>query len=1101
MTLLVAFTAAAPYISAQSTTSGDISGLVTDPSGAVVPGATVTALNVDNGRSTKTATNSTGSYRFALLPPGNYSVTVGAANFQKATRKVELALGQAPTVDFKLAMQGASEVVEVTAGANAIQTDNGNIATSFTQSQIANIPNPGNDLTYYAMTAPGAVMNTGAGYGNFSTFGLPATSNLFTVNGMNDNDPFFNLNNSGATNLTLGANDVGEATVVNNGYLGEYGGLGGSNVNYVTKSGTNSWHGNLQYFYNDDRLNANSWFNDNSGTPKAFALAQQYAGSIGGPIKKNKAYIFFNAEGLYVGLPTSQVVGVPTPAFEAATLSNLAAQGQAAEIPFYNKMFSLYNNAPITGSLTPIAGGGCGSGLTGAVAAFAASGGQCANQFTSTAGNHTHENMQMGRFDYNIGPNDRAYLHVRRDLGVQATYTDPISPVFNQTSNQPEYDAQLNETHTFGNSSVNQFILSAMYYGATFNVPNVNAALSAMPFTMSFTGGKNGVFYPLGYYNYDANGRNVTQYQIVDDFSHTWKNHDLKFGVNFVRDDVSDWDINQYAQTGTTYSSETLSDFFNGAASYYQQDFVSGGKASVPIATYGLGLYAQDEWRARPNLKLTFALRAEHNSNPVCQTNCFNRFGTSFSQVNPALPDNQTILTNQHQALIGFDAINWQPRFGFAYSPFGASSSLVIRGGFGIFIDKFPAQVADSILFNAPFNNQFYVANSSTNPVSLMGAPAAAAASNATFVNGFASGASVPAVNMTVPAGSLHSPQYQEWNLEIQKAFGKADSLSLNYVGNHGIHETYVAGGVNAYDQAGGISTTDLGGFGGLPLTAPNSNFGTVSEVESNAVSNYNGLTATFVHRFHKLQVQFNYTWSHALDEISNGGLLPFTYLDNQSPQNPQDPFNLRKYNYGNADYDIRHYASASWVWDTPKLQNKVLNAIASWMVSGTLFAHSGTPYTVVDSNVTSALSQQNYGGFMPPYVFGNQLVPGTGSCGSGAATTACAAMLNNFASPTTTWGNQRRNQFFGPGYFNASMTLMKTFAIPHWESGKIAAGAQFFNIFNHPNFDQPIADLGAGSNYGLIHYTVATPTSMYGSFLGADASPRQIQLRATLTF
>lgn len=1090
MTLLVAFTAAAPYISAQSTTSGDISGLVTDPSGAVVPGATVGALNVDNGRATKTVTNSSGSYRFALLPPGNYTVTVGAANFQKATRKVELGVGQAPTVDFQLAMQGTSEVIEVTAGASSIQTDNGNIATTLTQSQIANTPNPGNDLTYFAQTAPGAVMNTGAGNGNFSTFGLPGTSNLFTVNGMNDNDPFFNLNNSGATNLMLGANDVSEATVVNNGYLGEYGGLGGSNVNFVTKSGTNTWHGNLQYFYNDDRLNANSWFNDNSGTPKAFALAQQYAGSIGGPIKKNKAYIFFNAEGLYVALPTSLPVGVPTPAFEAATLSNLTAVGQAAQIPFYNKLFSLYNDAPITGSLTPVAGS-C-TGLPTAVSN--ALNGICASQFTSTAGNHTHENMQMGRFDYNIGPNDRAYLHIRRDMGVQATYTDPINPAFNLTSNQPEYDAQFNETHTFGNNSVNQFIMSGMYYGAIFNVPNVSAALSAMPFTLSFTGGQTGVFYPLGYDNADPNGRNVTQYQIVDDFSHTWRNHDLKFGANFIRDDVSDFDITTYAQTGTTSFSggEALSDFYAGIATSYLQDFVSNGKQNVPLATYGLGLYAQDEWRARPNLKLTFALRAEHNSNPVCQTNCFNRFGTSFSQVNPALPDSQTILTNQSQAMIGFDAINWQPRFGFAYSPFGASSSLVIRGGFGIFIDKFPAQLADFTLFNAPFNNQFYLTG-----LPLMNAPALTAAQNATFVSSFSSGTTgLAAPNMIVPAGSLHSPQYQEWNLEIQKAFGKADTLSLNYVGNHGIHEVYLAGDVNAWAA---------NGFGGLPTTVPNGNFGSVSEVESNAVSSYNGLVVSYVHRMHHLQVQFNYTWSHALDEVSNGGILPYTYLDNTSLLSPQNSYNLRKYNYGNSDYDIRHYASASWVWDTPKLQNKILNTLAAWTVSGTLFAHSGTPYTVIDSAAANALGIQNYGNGPyageSPMIYANQLIPGTVSCGSGAATTPCAGMLNNFAAPTTTWGNQGRNQLRGPGYFNGSMTVMKTFKIPNWESGKIAAGAQFFNIFNHPNFDQPVADIGAGTNYGSILHTLATPTSMYGSFLGADASPREIQLRATLTF
>ena len=1062
----------------------------------MVQGAKVTARNTQTGHTLTMETNRFGLYRFALLPPGEYTITVSVAKFHKASQELELAVGAARTVNFQLVMEGASEVFEVTAVVAALQTDNGNIATTLTQTQIANIPNPGNDLSYYAQLAPGVAMNNGGGYGNFATFGLPGTSNLFTVNGMNVNDTFFNLNNTGATNLTLGANDIAEATVVNNGYLGEYGGLAGSNVNFVTKSGTNRWHGNLQYLYNDDRLNANSWFNDYSHTPKASSLAQQYAGSFGGPIKKDKAFFFFSAEGLYVNLPTSTTVTVPTPAVEQAILANLTATNPS-QVGFYNKLFSLWNHAPKTGRLTPVAGGGCGSNLTGAAAAFAAAGGVCANQFTSTASNNTHENMQMGRFDYNIGPRDRAYFHFRRDVGVQTSYTDPIDSSFNLVSNQSEYDAQLNETHIFGENSVNQFIASGMYSGALFNVPNASAALAKMPFSLFFTGG---TFYSLGTANYFDQGRNVTQYQITDDFSHIWRKHDLKFGINFTRSDVSDWDINLGAQTGFV-PSETLSDFFNGVATSYTQNFVSGGKRSARISAYGLGLYAQDGWNVRPNLKLTFALRVEHDSNPVCQTNCFSRFKTSFDQLDPSSPDNQTILTGQRQALDDFDSLNWQPRFGFAWNPFGASSGPVIRGGFGIFNDRIPMQVANAELANSPFVNGFTVSG-----VNLSQGPASASANNAAFFAGFNNGAVVPAVNMTVPAHSLHSPRYQEWNLEVQKDFGKAGALSVSYVGNHGIHELYIDGSLNAYDAAGGISATDPGGFGGLPLTAPDSNFGAVSEVKSGAISNYNGLVVSFVHRSRNLQLQFNYTWSHALDEVSNGGILPFVYsgnngADNTSPQNPGNPYNLR-YNYGNADYDIRHYASVSWVWNTPKLQNKVLNALASWTVSGTLFAHSGMPYTVVDTSLTSAFAAQNYGwgGTMniTPYFYANQIVPGSVSCGGGAS--ACAAMINNFGAATTTWGKQRRNQLRGPSYFNSSVALMKKFKIPHWESGEIAAGAQFFNIFNHPNFDQPTADI-ASSLYGTIQHTLATPTSIYGSFLGADASPRQIQLRATLTF
>src|SRR5690242_10572940 len=143
-------------------------------------------------------------------------------------------------------------------------------------------------------------MNTQAGFGNSSMFGLPATSNLFTFNGQNENDPFFNLNNSGATNLLLGLNDVQEATVVNNGYSVQYGGLAGANVNYVSKSGTNNFHGNAIYYWNGSAMNANNWFNVNSGTPRPFSNANQWAAAVGGPIKKDKTFFFVDYEGLRV---------------------------------------------------------------------------------------------------------------------------------------------------------------------------------------------------------------------------------------------------------------------------------------------------------------------------------------------------------------------------------------------------------------------------------------------------------------------------------------------------------------------------------------------------------------------------------------------------------------------------------------------------------------------------------------------------------------------------------------------------------------------------------------------------------------------------------
>jgi hypothetical protein len=247
--------------------------------------------------------------------------------------------------------------------------------------------------------------------------------------------------------------------------------------------------------------------------------------------------------------------------------------------------------------------------------------------------------------------------------------------------------------------------------------------------------------------------------------------------------------------------------------------------------------------------------------------------------------------------------------------------------------------------------------------------------------------------------------------------------------------------------------------------------------------------------------VQANYTWSHALDEVSNAGFLPYTFNTNTSVLTPQDPFNLRSFNYGNADYDTRHYFSFNYVWDVPRFWGPRA-VFGDWVVSGTIFARSGLPFTVVDGDATSALASNNFGGVLNDtgaFVFANYLGGAPSSCGSGAVNTPCLTTAM-FSSATDGFGSQRRNQFYGPKYFDTDLTVMKNFKIPRWESGKLGIGVQFFNLFNHPNFDQPVADV-ANPQFGSIITTVSTPTSILGSFLGGDASPRLIQVKAALTF
>src|ERR1700723_4065582 len=248
---------------AQSIVTGAVSGVVTDPSGSVIVGASVTLKTNETGAIQTTNTGSSGTYQFTLLKPGTYVVSATQSGFKQVTEPVDVLLGQIASANLKLELGSGSVTVEVTGQGAMLQTEDANISSNFDTNSIQNIPNPGGDITYIAQTAPGATMNnsTGGGYGNFSAFGLPGTSNLFTINGNDYNDAFLNLNNSGSSNLLLGGNELQEVAVVSNGYTGQYGRQAGAQIDYSTKSGSNNFHGDAVYNWTGRALNANDPIN------------------------------------------------------------------------------------------------------------------------------------------------------------------------------------------------------------------------------------------------------------------------------------------------------------------------------------------------------------------------------------------------------------------------------------------------------------------------------------------------------------------------------------------------------------------------------------------------------------------------------------------------------------------------------------------------------------------------------------------------------------------------------------------------------------------------------------------------------------------------
>lgn len=1112
-----------PSAFAQTLTTGAITGTITDQSGAVVPNATVTATNVGTGGTRTVTTGAVGSYQIPLLPPSSYRVKVEAKGFKTAEQgPIAVAVSQAVNVNITLEVGIATQTVEVTAGAPLITTSS-SIDTTFSRSEVQQLPSPGNDLSNIAQTAPGTVMNSMGGYGNFTTYGLPATSNLFTINGENDMDPYFNINNTGSSNLTIGSNEIQEVTVTSNAYAGQYGQLAGAQVTMLTKSGTNKFHGNAQYWWNGRAVNANNWMSNNAGMDVPFSNANQWAGSLGGPIRKNSTFFFVDTEGLRFLLPNIFNTTAPTPEFAAAVLANIQTK-QPNEYATYQKLFQLYANAPGANgpTLSPVPNDDYCNALS--LSGFDPETQHCAQTFQGSASTLGWEWILAARVDQKIGEKDNAYFRYKGDHGLQPTYLDPISSNFNALSKQPSWDAQANETHVFGLRATNTFMATLSHYVAQFQQDEAKA-VSTFPY--DFITAAPVPFTSFALLRSFPQGRNITQYQFIDDFTLNRGKHNLRFGVNFRRYDVSDHNFFwNHPGVYFGYVASGLQNFADGRAYQYRRALNFSG--NVPIAMWGMGLYAQDEWNVNSHLKLTLGLRVERNSNPVCQRDCFADFVSPWATLPSVaagegsgdIPYNQDIQSGLHRAYKGVDALVWAPRFGFAWSPRG-DNTLVVSGGFGIFYDNPAAGLVDNLLTNPPISVGLRVRPSAGTLAfdeTSAGSAATWAASAQAFSTGFSSGQTYTqiknalallGVSFTAPAfttypGTIHAPLWEEWNLQVQKQFGTSTVLAVNYVGNHGSRIPYQNSWSNAYDPYEIYN-------GLLPYTAPVKNYGQVNVWQSGAISNYNGMTITLRERFsHWFTGHLNYTYSHNLDESSNGGI--FTYGESMLGQ--ICPTSLRACNYGNSDYDIRHLISGDYVINpefhfSSRLAKQALNG---WQFSGKLFWRTGLPFSVQDGNVSGYVSNGGGGGGTPLAM----PIPGTAgqsSCGRGNATgTADPAVLgclnpNGFVNTGasdwmayTAFPAQARNQYHGPHFFSMDMSLFKTFTLR--EGLKLGIGATAFNVFNHPNFYLPNYVLSAGdTTFGQISSMTPLPTSPYGAFFGFDSSPRVVQLSAKIEF
>jgi hypothetical protein len=1151
--LMVLFLAVPLRTPAQGETTSAIEGQVTDASGGVIPGATVTITKRDTGSQRSLKTDDEGRFNFPQLRPGTYSVKVEAAGFDSLqTDNVFSGLGQKQTVNFRMKVAQSQQTVEVTGAPPLINPGNANTATNLNAPALENLPNPGGDLTYPLQFAPGALINTAGsgndfvgstnGYGNVQFNGLPALSNGYIVDGLETNDPLTNLNSGLSTNLVLGLNSISEVTVNTLSYSVDQGRYGASQVNYVTKSGTNQFHGNLYEIWNASILNAADYFtNATPGNHKPGSTVNHFGGSFGGPILHDKLFFFFDSEWVRIALPMVTPVTVPSSAFENYVLQQLLRGGTDSVtgsryapapqlVPFYLKMFSLYGNL----SGTPLAMLGCPLDADGTQeTANPPNGNGCANRQIASHSSDDHEQVQTVRLDWNIDAANTAWFRFQSDTGLQAAYTDPINSLFDSISPQPLYSFAAGFTHVFSQDFINYFNPGFSWYSSLFAPSDFQKTLAAFPIVLQGTGASvlSSPFFTTlgGLDNTWLQGRRASRFFINDNLAWSRGAHEFSFGTNTRIFRLNDYDFGEGTVPTVTYA--TLPQFIYGAASTATKTFPS--TTNEPFNFLNLDLYAQDTWRITRKLTWTIGIRDTLNTNPLNPHSKIARLQGSFDSISHDLtqPLNEAIQTHIGHLFDSTALAILQPRTALAWQ---FAPNAVLRTGFGIFSDILPGSIADVIGMNPPYVRRFQggllgtVGGIAIAPGVPGSAIDATAAANQAFGEGFAQGwlscaspqaspaACLPPVAITaVPSGELHAPYFMQWSLGIEHQFGSTSSVRAQYVGTRAVNQPYLT-------QVNGYQTVCEGCFAPFPYLQPTDpRFGAVTQFSTGANSHYSGLQLSAMKRSgHGLQSQINYTFSRCMDEVSNGGFLQFSAAAILSPL----PGDLRR-NYGPCDYDVRHNLDAQYVYQLPiKAKSHALSYVLNgWQVSGTFFWHSGLPFSVL-STPYSASGNGIVQGSGPQFAslvpgvptYAHHPIPGVTQPGTiqwlnpdafiSTVDPSMGACLGGDSPQTCQFGTSGRNAFRGPNFFWSDFYLSKIFALT--ERLKLRIEGQFFNVFNHPNFGLPSNVLGGipgkpstQTGFGALTYAVSPPTGLLGVGLGGDSSPRMIALHARLEF
>jgi outer membrane receptor protein involved in Fe transport len=1036
---------------------GSIRGAVTDLSDLAVPGVKVVITNLATNEVRDARTSEDGVYTFFEVPSGVYTIHVDSPDLQTVgPAKITVSVGVPTEANLKVGPKAASIDVFVSDDVPLVQTSNATLSQIFDRQLVQELPLNGRDFGKLVALSPGVsvegsgVAGSEKGFGQFNINGNRDRSNNYTLDGTDNNDPWFNnsaLNQVGITGApaTLLPLDAIQEFNLQSQFGAEYGRNSGSVVNIVTRSGTNNLHGTAYEYNRNSFFDARNYFNP-VGNPQSHFNNNNFGGSLGGPLVRDRTFFFVAYEGQRERVGSDFNLLVPT-----------AAQVQLAE------QEALANPAIIPNGLNP--------SLVQILQKYMPTTTNADNTLPVSVSDKNDNDNFLVKIDHKI---NSVHSVVGRYAFGQDDQIFPLGSdggfgsgsrigAFAQRSPTRVQVASGSWLSVFNPTHVNEvrfgYSRFRNRFGSLDDTLNPQSA-----FGINFGTGKlglpefdfNGPIENLGATIFGVpRGRISQTYQILDNFTWIRGRHTVKFGGEYRRALV-DFSNDNFTRGLLSFNStpppvtvagadpivHTLANYFlgNGFAQ------AETGNTARNIRNNGLSFFAQDDLRLRPNFTLNLGLRWEYFG-PVSEThnlmsNLLDPTGLLVMVGTPQLPRPYTR-----------DLNNFGPRLGFAWS---VRPSTVIRAAYGVYYDYIPQHLAQA--------NFTTSAGIGANPVG----PAAVVPLNfdQNAYNGTTSGSPV----FTLPAGppaqpsifitdhNLRTPYVQSWNLNIQQQFGNSFSIETGYVGSKGTKL------VRLYD---------------LNQNAINPNYSAIDVLSSGTSSTYHaGQFTARLQNWHRLSGFSNYTLSKSLDGASDG--IDFNFA---GAAFPQDSTNLRA-ERGPSTFDTRHRWTSALNYQVPAFSNLPALLGEGWQLNTIFTVQSGRPIPVLTGGGINGHQRPD---IVPgqPFILPNW-TPSTGYLNP-----------NAFAFPAGNFGNLGRDQIYGPGFKNVDFSISKNFRLR--ELTTLQFRTEFFNIFNHPNFSLPNGFITPGS--GPAGQITQTPDVAQGNPGLGGGGPRVIQLGLRLQF